>query len=174
MVGESCLINITDWLTIIIALLALGAVIWQGIIFRRHNKISVTPMIVHHIDTNISNNGIYVSLKIRNVGSGPALVTDRYFVLRGERYIPRHPDHLIKEILESTIGKTLHYQIITSGMFGPKAKIPAGAEITLVSVFFPDLHPDAIETIEALTDKADFIVKYECLYGETYTFNSGE
>ena len=174
MVCESGPSNITDWGAIVVALLALGAAIWQGIISRRHNRISVTPMIVHHVDTDIRRDGISVSIKIRNVGSGTALVTDRYFLLRGERFIPRTPNHLIKEIVEATIGKALHYQIVTSGMFGPRAKIPAGAEITLATVFFPGLHPDAQETIEALTDKADFVVAYKCLYGETYTYHSNE
>lgn len=171
---ESAVASISDWAAVLIASLAFAATIWQGIIARKHNRISVTPMLVKHVDRVINNEGIKVSLVIKNVGPGTALVIDRYFLLRKEKFSPRNPNHLIKEICEATIGQVLNYQIVTAGMFGPSAKIPPGAEITLATLFFPGLRPEAQEAIDALTDKADFVIEYKCLYGEKYSLHTND
>lgn len=131
-------------------------------------------MIVPHTDTNITDRGITLSFTIKNVGIGPALVTDRYFTVQGEIFKPKTPNHLLRELCESLIGRALNYQIISSGMIGKSGKIPAGSQINLITLFFPGLHPDGMTLIEALADKVQLVIEYKSIYGEGFVYKSNE
>ncbi len=59
--------------TAIVALAALGTAVWEGVVTRRHNRLSVQPhlSISHHLAGSRGRFGLTVS----NDGLGPALVT---------------------------------------------------------------------------------------------------
>lgn len=87
--------KISDWVAIGVALLAFGAAIWQACearkqagIAREHNKMSVLPILVHHEGWHNTPDGLLVSLTVKNVGVGVALITDRFFTVEGERFSP--------------------------------------------------------------------------------------
>ncbi|RJX33031.1 MAG: hypothetical protein C4516_03025 [Oxalobacter sp.] len=164
-----------NWVSIVIAVAALGVTFWQVSVARRHNKLSVLPMIVHHNKKNITNQGTTFSYVIKNVGIGPALITDRYFEIQSNRFIPNETGHLIKELCDKLIGRSHEYHVLSSGMFGAKAKIPAGAEFTLAEILFPRIvREDQVQIIEALFEKAAFVIKYESIYGEQFSYHTDE
>lgn len=164
-----------DWAAVVMAGFALGATTWQAAITRRHNKLSVTPMLMFHHEKNITTEGTHFKFVIKNVGIGVATVTDRYFTVKGQRYSPKDPKKVIKEICNIAIGQVFQYAITSEGLFGPKAKIPAGAEITLLAVFFPGMKaPELHEVVETLAEKVDFVVEYKSIYGEKYSSRDDE
>ncbi|PLX95576.1 MAG: hypothetical protein C0620_03920 [Desulfuromonas sp.] len=60
-----------------IALLALGVAIWQGIIARKHNRLSVKPILA--IDTFLSLDHETIGIKLRNNGVGPLILKNISF-----------------------------------------------------------------------------------------------
>jgi hypothetical protein len=166
--------SILDIASFSVATLAFLATFWQGWVARKHNRHSVTPMIVQHTETNINDTGITVNFAIRNAGVGPAIVTDRYFSIGGTKFIQQNQSDVIKDLCAQLIGKSLDYRIISSGMFGMSAKLPAGSEFKLLTLFFPGLHPDSLPVVDALTSKADFVVEYKSIYGEPFTYSSSK
>ncbi|NNN49718.1 hypothetical protein [Vibrio sp. 2-2(8)] len=60
--------------SIFIASLALLVAIWQGIVTRKHNRLSVRPRL--QFDYLISKNYEVVGLCLRNSGTGPLLIDD--------------------------------------------------------------------------------------------------
>lgn len=164
-----------DWAAVIVAGFAFVATAWQGAITRRHNKLSVTPMLMFHHEKRITAEGTHFRFVIKNVGIGVAAVTDRYFTIKGQRHSPTDPKKVIKEICNIAVGNMFQYAITSEGLFGPKAKIPAGAEITLLSVFFPGMKaPELHEVVETLAERIDFVVEYESIYGDKYSTRDDE
>jgi len=59
---------------IFIALLALSVTIWQGILIRKHNRLSVKPIL--NIDYNFSAHIGDIGIYLINKGIGPAVIID--------------------------------------------------------------------------------------------------
>jgi len=173
--------KITDWLAIIVAIGAVIAAIWQAkesrrqaAIAREHNKMSVMPILVHHEDWHTTPEGLVVSLTLKNVGVGVALITDRYFIFEGKRFNPQRNSSIVEELISLIFQRTLNYQLISSEFFGSSARIPPGATFTIVQLLFPNPHPNLREVIEAMTNKANLVIKYESVYKEPFTFSMDE
>jgi hypothetical protein len=173
--------KVTEWVSIGIAMLAFGAAIWQAkesrkqaAITREHNKMSVMPILVSHEGWHNGPDELVVSLTIKNVGVGVALITDRFFTFEGKKFAPQRESTTVEELLELIFKRTLKYEIINSEFFGTSARIPPGASYTLAKILFPNPHPNLREVVEAMINKATFIVTYESVYKEPFTYNSAE
>lgn len=173
--------NISDWVAIGVALLAFGAAIWQACesrkqaaIAREHNKMSVLPILVHHEGWHNTPDGLVVSLTVKNVGVGVALITDRFFTVEGERFSPERKSSTVEELVDRIFKRTLQYKIITTEFFGPAARIPPGASFTIVKLLFPNAHPNLREVVEAMTSKVSFDVSYESVYKESFKFSTSD
>lgn len=166
--------KISEWASIAVAGLAFGVTWWQAKITREHNKISVTPMLVSGNHWDLTPDALTVSFVVKNAGVGVALVTDRYFTFEGNRFNPQQSDSTIEELCTLTFKKILLYHVASTGLFGKKAKIPPGSELTVAKLVFPNPHPDLRDVIVGLTSKIDFHVHYECLYGEKFFFSTNE
>jgi hypothetical protein len=164
--------KISDWVSIFVATLAFGATWWQARINRKHNKISVTPMLVSGNHWERSPKELTVSFVVKNAGVGVALVSDRYFTFEGNRFNPLQADSTIEELCALAFKNFLQYHVAHTGLFGKKARIPPGAELTIARIVFPNPHPDLREVVVGLTSKIEFHVNYECLYGEKFSFSN--
>lgn len=171
--------KISDWVAIGVALLAFGAAIWQACesrkqaaISREHNKMSVLPILVHHLGWHHTHDGLVVSLTLKNVGVGVALITDRFFTVEGQRFSPERKSSPVDELVSHIFKRTLKYTIITTEFFGPAARIPPGASFTIVKLLFPDAHPNLREVVEAMISKVTFEVSYESVYRESFKFST--
>lgn len=171
--------NISDWVAIGVALLAFGAAIWQAresrkqaAITREHNKMSVLPILVHHEGWHNTPDGLLVSLTVKNVGVGVALVKDRFFTVEGKIFSSERQSSVVEELVDRIFKRTLSYKIITTEFFGPAARIPPGASFTIIKLLFPNPHPNLREVIEAMTSKVTFEVSYESVYKESFKFST--
>jgi len=173
--------KITDWVAVCVAVGAVIAAIWQAkesrkqaAIAREHNKMSVMPILVHHEYWHTTPEGLVVSLTLKNVGVGVALVTDRYFTFEDKRFNPQRNSSVVEELMTLIFQRTLNYQLVTSEFFGVNARIPPGASYTVAKLLFPNPHPNLREVIEAMTSKANLVVAYESVYKEPFTFSTAE
>lgn len=173
--------KISEWVAIGVALLAFGAAIWQACesrkqaaIAREHNKMSVLPILVHHLGWHNTPDGLLVSLSMKNVGVGVALVTDRFFAIEGKRFSPERKSSTIEELVDHIFKRTLQYKILATEFFGPAARIPAGASFDIVKILFPKAHPGLREIVEAMTKEVAFEVVYESVYKESFKFSTSE
>ena len=131
--------------TLIIALCALAATIWQAAISRKHNKLSVRPVLtLYRLDID----GV---IYIKNNGSGPAIVKEYEIwkdgALVNEDQLPKLLPHAF-EAPDLTIG----------------CSIAIGEKIELVksAAYLDNSH---IPPLQAL----NFRIVYESIYGEQWT-----
>ena len=67
--------RVQPMVTILIAAVAIGLAMWEGMENRRHNRLSVVPRLGGGIDSGINAEGEYVRLSVENTGLGPAVIT---------------------------------------------------------------------------------------------------
>ena len=131
--------------TLIIALCALAATIWQAAIARKHNKLSVRPVLTlyrHDIDGFIH---------VRNNGSGPAII--RVYEIWKSGVLVE------EDQLPNLIPYTFEAPELTIG-----CAIAVGEKIELVTC---NTHVDNshVAPLQAL----NFRIVYESIYGQRWT-----
>jgi hypothetical protein len=68
-----CILDfVGDHAEALIALSALGLAIWQGMVQRLHNRLSVKPHLVFH--RNVQNDSPQIAILLTNSGIGPAVI----------------------------------------------------------------------------------------------------
>lgn len=76
----------TNVLTILVALAAIGLSVWQGYEFRMHNRLSVLPQLEPSMSTiNVPGDTMFVRYEVANTGLGPAVLANVVVFYDGER-----------------------------------------------------------------------------------------
>ena len=128
--------------TLFVAACALAVTIWQGIVTRKHNRLSVTPVLTLYRREGDGR------ISVRNNGTGPALVIE-YEVYFGEG--------LLKEEDIPRLFPT----IVDSGTLLPGAAIAPGEELILFKAIAV-LDLSHVEPLESLR----FRITYMSVYNE--------
>lgn len=162
----------TDYIAIAsatIAMLAFGATIWQGWIARRHNHLSVRPLLVWHVARNNSPEFAEITFSLKNKGIGPAIIFDRYFTIRGERF---HPIGLqtdeVQELVQTTLARKFEYTLHQFGLPGKEAAVLPQEEIVVARIAFHRIRPDVLSEVAKSIDYIDFCADYKSLYGHKF------
>ena len=76
--------KIVSFCAIVISVIALFVSIWQGVLTREHNKLSVKPnfLIAPVLEGKGGKNGIYLS----NAGLGPGIISDAKLIINDEEF----------------------------------------------------------------------------------------
>lgn len=162
----------------VIALCAFFATAWQAWLAHKHNRLSVRPWLVWHTEKrNVSAPNTYplfgVVFSVKNQGLGPAVIHERYFTFRGERFFK--PDDAVNEVeafIQHVFGSTLPRRVPRFGLPGAGAAIPAGAEVLIADVEFHGMNERAVTNALDALGEIVFHIKYESIYGEPYNFTS--
>ncbi len=149
----------TAIVTVIIAVIALSFSIWQGLETRRHNRLSVRPVLERVLDVKLNDDTLHYMLAIVNQGTGPAIVKKFQFLLNGKTvscndYGTYH-DILVEEIQKSKgklIGKI--------GFIVPDSVIKDGEQRIIWELKFNK------EDDVTLIDRLDLRVEYQSIYEE--------
>jgi hypothetical protein len=72
--ADGYLHRIQPWVTLVIAVAAIGLAIWEGAENRRHNRLSVQPRLAGAVDAGRESAAEYVRMTVENTGLGPAVV----------------------------------------------------------------------------------------------------
>ena len=96
----------------VIALSAFGVALWQGYVTRKHNRLSVKPML--HFDIGMIEDDFV--LKLTNSGIGPAVIWD-WNVKFSEKTIGDNPDQIAINLFDE-----LEVNHLGGGMYLPGKK----------------------------------------------------
>ena len=128
-----------------IAVLAMVATVWQGMLSRKHNRLSVTPVLTLYREED--DGKIY----IKNNGTGPALIR-RYEIYKDGQLID-------EQNIQSAIPSLVRAAALSNG-----AALAPGDTIDLIqsSTFLDGNHVPPLEALR-------FRIRYASIYGETWT-----
>lgn len=150
----------------IIAISALGLAIWQGLLQRRHNHLSVKPHLV--FDKNVTDITPQITILLSNTGTGPAII--KHFKV----YIDGEILNSSASIWHDTVAKKLFTpQPVWSGgkHYSKDDAIPVGAkdEIFLVKTTTQEIDPNfnSKENLKILS-RIQVEITYESVYGKLY------
>ena len=146
----------------IAALIAVGVALWQGIVIREHNRLSVRPEIAIRI-VGPNATGHRVGIFVLNSGLGPARVTRIVFKDRATEKEFEGDDGLMNFVLPlmESYGFAASAQVDTISV---GRLIPANTTVELL--WTAELNPDKVKLREMLA-RIDVGIDYESLYGET-------
>lgn len=139
----------------------------------RHNRLSVRPLLVWHVGRHATNEGASIVYTLRNVGLGPAVITDRYFTRGDERFSA--PEAVVNEVaafVKTVFEDKTEYRLRSYGLPGRHAALPSQAHVVVSEIFFPGARLEQLPELEELAGKTNFHVKYECMYGQAFVFDA--
>jgi hypothetical protein len=146
----------------VIALAALGVSIWQGLLMRKHNRLSVTP---HLRFDAILRSDVPIRIVLSNTGVGPAIITDNKVCIDGENPVVNDGETLWRAIRSSL--KLDNHQI---RMYIPDVgdMMKVGEEYTLL--VFPDSasKPEEKQRLCEALERVEFRFKYSSIYGDVF------
>jgi hypothetical protein len=144
----------------IIAGLSLIVTVQQGILARRHAKLSVMP---HLVFDRLTIRGQRMGLKVDNVGPGPAFVKNSLVRLDDKDAGPTYLDTFFQVAKQAGLGSE-------TAVWGfrkeSREAIRAGATIWFVYVDNPVEPQATADALRNATDRIGIVIEYESMYKE--------
>lgn len=160
--------------SVFVAILAFFATVYQAWIARHHNRLSVRPHLVWHIGRRNAPSGAGIVYSVKNLGLGPAIITERYFTKDGIRFVaPGLQTDEVPDFLHHVIGRKFEYRLNVFGTPGKNAAIPSQGEVVIADIDFPSQSLAQIATFEQVAGNVAFHINYESLYGEKFELHAG-
>jgi hypothetical protein len=148
---------------VFVSVLALGVSIWQGMLSREHNRLSLAPYLqVSPRLVGDASAGLY----LENAGTGSAFVKSASISVRGKNF--DLADNKWEEFFEH-IG--VEPRCFRERWLRPGAAVLAGKEFDLIKISDANLSlPECLfETLKLLTEKdAQLNISYESSYNERH------
>jgi len=142
----------------VIALAALGATIWQGFLTRRHNRLSVTPLL--KLDRVVAHNK-EIAVILKNTGVGPAII-QTYDIKVDGNLIQGRGIARMRAALDSLGLENYSFEIYTP--FSDEAL--AVGESTTLFISSPNSTDGERKQIRAVVPRIQFIIRYKSIYGD--------
>lgn len=145
----------------VIALAALGVSVWQGILTRRHNKLSVTPHL--RLDGHLAYDKP-IEITLENCGIGPAFIEQFVLELDGKEILGSRIERVIKLLAALNLEHGVYFFTL-----GPGDSVKPGDRQVLLS--FPDSANNLVENekIRAVFPRIKFLINYKSIYGDCFT-----
>ncbi len=142
----------------IIALAALGAVIWQGYMTRKHNMLSVAPRLGVEAHLGKGAPGKYLLI---NMGLGPAIINS-FEIELDDKIIDLGDQELVQSFLDSVSVEITKFTLPKRG----STVLPGESECLIEFVHSND-NDQFIKECNLLK-RLQFNVNYECMYGRRF------
>lgn len=150
--------------SIIIALSALCLTIWQGRLTRRHNMLSVKPI----IDSWFFYSENELHFWIKNKGLGTAIITDFEMALNNNKLTHEN----LKAELEKLPLNITYKAVIGELNAHGNTSLAKDEKVDLIKIQFENISSG--EDISEYLEKVFILnIKYTCMYGKTFTFSIG-
>lgn len=163
------LTNALGGAALVVALLAMWATFWQATIARRHNRLSVRPVLTCEAILDCKDDGTTMVVSLVNHGLGPALVVDSYVVAHGVRI---HRSESLKsevtEVFRQLCGTRLRYQRRDASLPLSGSVLRPGIAIEVVNHHVFDIGPKAL--LKELQEFGSFeiVVAFKSIYEEPF------
>ena len=127
---------------LVVAVCALAVTVWQGVVTRKHNRLSVTPVLT------LYRREIDGIITVKNNGIGPALIISQEVYFKGEP--------LEEESFQKAIPN-----LVDSGHLLPGAAIAPGDEVMLFksAAYVDGSHMEVLQELR-------FRITYKSIYNE--------
>ena len=159
--------------SVVVAILAFLATAYQAWVARHHNRLSVRPHLVWHIGRRNSPAGAGLVYSVRNLGLGPAIVTERFFTSNDIRFVPPSlQTDEVPDFLQHIIGRKFQYKLNAFGLPGKASAIPMQGEIIIADIDFPGQSLAQVAVNEEIAGKIAFHLKYKSLYDEPFELHA--
>lgn len=152
---------------LIISLCAIFLTIYQAVLTRKHNWLSVRPHLVWDIRKTRFHTGIELCFVLQNKGIGPAIIKDRYFILDGDRFDSDKSDE-VESLAKALIGNKFPFHLYRHGLPGRGVAIAPGGEIVVAHLIFNEQMQPYENQLNELMNRAAFKATYESLYREKF------
>ena len=147
--------------SVVIALCALSTAIWQGVIVRKHNKLTVKPILNCHVE--ISKHCKKVGIYFSNDGIGPAIITSATVERDGKKFNLNDYDFL--SLFPEILNSNFHFNL----MGIPGVILPSHSQwLCSTSKHLNDA--SCIEQLIPALSGVSIEVKYESIYGDKFIF----
>ena len=163
--------TVDNWLpffAVAIAALALTASVWQGYLFRKHNQLSVRPLLAIETETKKTVVfGTLLMIKLKNGGLGPAIINKHTVELNGEELSRKKLYQLVKGGLCSL--RFVDFKILPKGTI-----VRPGDSISILVVDERNLHCPVGDFKEGYRNFLSVLVdvQYQSLYEEQITLTT--
>ena len=161
MTGSTVQITSSDVIAIssaVIALCALITTIWQGVVSRRHNRMSVKPVL--DFDREVRPKEMF-SISLKNHGVGVAIIQSIRIENNGKR-LPFGAD-AVNEIAKDYPISLPSFEF---SEIDPRTALSAGAEVLLFSVKLHGVNDDDRSALLKMFNESRIHVRYESVYKE--------
>jgi hypothetical protein len=162
----------SDWIalsSLMTAVLAFIITVWQSWQSRRHDRLSVRPLLTWNRDRKRVGTSVELTFKIQNCGLGPAVVKDRYFTIAGARFSIGPPSiDEVPALAKRLFDGRLQYNLPQHGLPGIDSAIPAGGEFVIATLQFLEASLAALNDAAQADGALAFTVRYESMYGDEH------
>lgn len=146
-----------------IALCALGVSIWQAVLMRRHNILSLKP----HLEVHVSTINESYDISIINNGFGPAIINKIYVKLgNSSQDIKCESDYKALVGLFVKNGNLEDYSYLA---LDDNSAVSSGQKITILSVPIKNNKQEILNKFDESIRKSEIHVEYTSLYEEQYS-----
>ena len=146
--------KISQFAILVIALAAVFVSVWQGVMTREHNKLSVKPLLDYNNIWDRTNEETIQKVSVSNKGIGPAILKNMTFYL-GEKCIPS-----IRLTLKDA---SKQEELVSMMTYGTNTPLTPSKEAILIWLRKKDNSRSGIRV------KID----YESIYGDDFTLDFG-
>lgn len=165
--------NIIALSSAVVALCALIATGYQIYLSHRHDRLIVEPFPVWSESYLQEDSGTYLVFTLMNHGQGPALMEDRWFELDGNKFESDfNGSDLVEAVTKQVFGQKVLWQLRQSSLCGKTNVLPAGGELVVAKIYFPQRDKDGVRAALATCPEVDLMVVYSSLYKERKRFSA--
>lgn len=148
----------------VVAVCALGITVWQACLTRKHNKLSVRPMIGTMEYQDVKDNIGAIGFNLENSGVGPAIIR-KFVLLYGDKEVSCNNRKTFDDFLRS---KTEGCVNVYTGSLVPGYAMPAGSKHPLLTITY-----DAQKQDVSFVHDLNLVVDYHSIYqDEVFTYDS--
>lgn len=161
-----------------IAIAAWALTFYQAVQTKKHNKLSVKPilriwtdhdLVINH-QTGLSE--IHYSISLNNIGIGPALIKSFNFYVDNQKI-----DGARIEPIDKTIGilfPTSTPSVIKKSYLAKDGALSPNGSITIVYLIFPNSTAPTTTVLEHTLKRAKLVIHYQSIYNEEFIFDSSK
>ena len=143
--------------------------VWQAVISRRHNKLSVKP----HIEAIVRTSDEDVQIEIENGGLGPAIV-ESIVVSVGKQHIQIKTQSDLYNIIGLLFSPCPPKDLrIASYVPGQYTSIAPGCKLTLLDIKYNKKSETLKEELIAQLFSSSITVRYRCMYEHSHEYREG-
>ena len=149
---------------VFIAVLALGLTIWQGYLSRKHNRISVRPVLRLVTEYSLGNDDHKYAISVKNCGLGSAIIKDVQIFIKDAEVGKAYSDESWNRAIELAKSEHSVFDDFYYTIFTKDVTINSGESVEIL------WHESDVEKpiIDKVLEEFVFKVSYQSFYKEKF------